>query len=426
MRIAIAAESFLPRANGVSNSVVQVSRHLRKRGIAGLIIAPDSYPHDEFEGTPVHRVRSVEIPGVHDVDIVLSSAQAMREVIEDFGATSVHLASPFVLGWQALSGAQLAGVPVVSAFQTHISGFAHHYGFSPVAFLADSVVRRIHRNSQLNLAPSRDSVDYLRGLGISRISTWGRGVDLGQFDPEQRSLALRDSWNVGDRKVVGFVGRLAPEKNAHLLAAHDVSACSNQSWAADLERTAHSVAAVAPDAPYAELEAALAGMCPAQRLRVLQITGCLVDRARRVEKTMLEVGCDGVIRQAFDRLDQLSHVLFMDTANFALEHVFEMASRGADLKANQRDAETTQEAKAMADRQASEGGLSSERSRTNVALTHVPYIESEIEPFNRCSHRFCAYHDEPAPNALKTDFPCLFCVCRWGGVRQIHGARSAL
>jgi len=153
------------------------------------------------------------------------------------------------------------------------------------------------------------------------------------------------------------------------------------------------VAAVAPDAPYAELEAALAGMCPAQRLRVLQITGCLVDRARRVEKTMLEVGCDGVIRQAFDRLDQLSHVLFMDTANFALEHVFEMASRGADLKANQRDAETTQEAKAMADRQASEGGLSSERSRTNVALTHVPYIESEIEPFNRCSNRFCAYHD---------------------------------
>ena len=218
MRIAIAAESFLPRANGVSNSVVQVSRHLRRRGIPCLIIAPDSYPDDHFEGTPVHRVRSVEIPGVHDVDITVSSGQAMREIIEGFGATSVHLASPFVLGWQALTGAQLADVPVIAAFQTHISGFAHHYGFSPVAFLADSVVRRIHRNAQLNLAPSRDSVDYLRGLGISRIATWGRGVDLSQFDPALRSTELRSSWNAGDRKVVGFVGRLAPEKNAHLLA----------------------------------------------------------------------------------------------------------------------------------------------------------------------------------------------------------------
>ena len=202
--------------------------------------------------------------------------------------------------------------------------------------------------------------------------------------------------------------------NAELLAANDVSAnapaqnaassrwsCSKQTWAADLDKSAKSVAAVAPDAPYAELEAALAGMCPAQRLKLLQVTGCLVDRARRVEKTMLEVGCDGVIRQAFDRLDQLSHVLFLDTSMFSLEHAFEMA------------AEQT-------------GVASGKRWRTNIGVTHVPIIQSEIEPFNRCSHRFWAYHDKPAPNALKTDFPCLFCVCRWGGVRQIHGARSAL
>ena len=145
---------------------------------------------------------------------------------------------------------------------------------------------------------------------------------------------------------------------------------------------------------------------------------------------MLEVGCDGVIRQAFDRLDQLSHVLFMDTANFALEHVFEMASRGADLKANQRDAETTQEAKAMADRQASDGGLSSERSRTNVALTRVPYIESEIEPFNRCSNRFCAHHDvimmnPPLMRWQLTYFPLPFLYVGVQMVRRSPNTRRA-
>ena len=173
--------------------------------------------------------------------------------------------------------------------------------------------------------------------------------------------------------------------NAELLAANEVSvpaplnasssrsSCSKQTWAADLDKTAKSVAAVAPDAPYTELEAALAGMCAAQRLKVLQITGCLVDRARRVEKKMLEVGCDGVIRQAFDRLDQLSHVLFMDAFKFSLEHAFEMAARGAD----QRDVNTTQPSKLL---------------RTNIGITADPFIASEIEPFNRCSNRFCAYH----------------------------------
>jgi hypothetical protein len=209
--------------------------------------------------------------------------------------------------------------------------------------------------------------------------------------------------------------------NAQLLAAHDGNAtaplnaalwrrsCSNR----DLNKTATSVAAVAPDAPYAELEAALAGMCPALRLKVLQITGCLVDRARRVEKKMLEVGCDGVIRQAFDRLDQLSHVLFMDAFKFSLEHAFEMAARGVI----QRDAITPQ---------TEPGYVPSKRFRTNLGFGHVPFIESEIEPFNRCSHRFCAYHFEPAPHAMKADFPCLFCACRWGGICQIHRARSAL
>ena len=209
--------------------------------------------------------------------------------------------------------------------------------------------------------------------------------------------------------------------NAELLAANEVSvtaplnasssrsSCSKQTWAADLDKTAKSVAAVAPDAPYTELEAALAGMCVAQRLKLLQITGCLVDRARRVEKLMLETGCDGVIRQAFDQLDQLSHVLFMDTSNpkISLEHAFEMAASGTDhIDVNRQQTQP------------------SKHFRTNIGVTHVPFIQSEIEPFNRCSNRFCAYRFERASLAMKADFHCLFCECRCGGARQIHGARA--
>ena len=256
---------------------------------------------------------------------------------------------------------------------------------------------------------ARNAWPLEKRVGIGRVCSAGPWQVLCQ----QLMLALVTSEDMRQQRGWFRLEHKFLRYNAELLAANDVSAnapaqnaassrwsCSHQTWAADLDKTAKSVAAVAPDAPYTELEAALAGMCVAQRLKLLQITGCLVDRARRVEKLMLETGCDGVIRQAFDQLDQLSHVLFMDTSMFSLEHAFEMA------------AEQT-------------GDASGKHFRTNIGVTHVPFIQSEIEPFNRCSNRFCAYRFEPASLAMKADFPCLLCGGRWGSVCQIHGTRSA-
>jgi len=60
---------------------------------------------------------------------------------------------------------------------------------------------------------------YLRGLGVENIHRWTRGVDHALFSAQNRSGALRASWGANDdTRVVGFVGRLAPEKNAHKLA----------------------------------------------------------------------------------------------------------------------------------------------------------------------------------------------------------------
>lgn len=218
VRIAISAESFLPRTNGVANSVAHVARSLRHLGHDCLIIAPDTFPGRDFEGMPVHRVRSVQIPGVHDVDIAVTSTAKMSAELEAFNPDVVHLASPFVLGRQVLAAARANGIPAVAIYQTHVAGFAHHYGLSGVSFLADSIVRAVHRSADLTLAPSRQCVDYLTGLGVPRIRLWGRGVDLARFSPTRRSRELRDRWSPDGRPVVGFVGRLAPEKGVHMLA----------------------------------------------------------------------------------------------------------------------------------------------------------------------------------------------------------------
>ena len=212
------AESFLPRVNGVSGSVIRASQHLVRQNHHVEIIAPEPAPTHTDDGVPIHSVSSFAVPGMH-IDVGYRTVARLRGLLESTYPDVVHLASPFVLGHQAIRAAMHLGLPTVAVFQTDVSGFARHYRLSPVGALSDALIRRIHRDADLTLVPSTASRDYLASLGVRRVSLWGRGVDTDQFDPRRRSPDKRTEWlssNPG-RTVVGYVGRLAPEKRIELL-----------------------------------------------------------------------------------------------------------------------------------------------------------------------------------------------------------------
>lgn len=219
MRVAIATESFFPRTNGVTNSVANVSRRLAARGHEVTIICPNSFPDSQYLGIPVITVPSTVVPGIADFDVAVSSVPRLTHIIRSIGPDIIHVASPFVLGALALRSAQKLSIPSVAVFQTDVSGFARHYGLAAMATAADAHVRRMHVQADVNLVPSRATEAYLRALGVRNIHTWRRGVDLEIFDPTFRDDSLHDSW--GGTLVVGYLGRLAPEKGVKTLAVLD-------------------------------------------------------------------------------------------------------------------------------------------------------------------------------------------------------------
>lgn len=215
----IVAESFLPRTNGVVNTVMRVAKYLRGAGHEVLILAPGLNASRSYEGVPIVRTASVVLPGIPEADLAfVSTAQIVRE-IRKFKPDVIHLASPFILGERALKAAASENVPTVAVFQTDVAGFAVHYGLAFAMRAADAWVGRIHRAADITLAPCSDMAKYLLNLGVLEVRRWGRGVDHSTFSPEFRSPGLRASWGcTSDKKVVGFVGRLAPEKKIEKLA----------------------------------------------------------------------------------------------------------------------------------------------------------------------------------------------------------------
>ena len=230
MRVAIVSESFLPQVNGVTNSVLRVIDHLEGHGHEALIIAPGA-PRGQAAGpsrvgvdTPVRYVPAIMFPGVRSLPVGVPTPTIHR-ALRDFGPDIVHLASPFVLGGAGAFAARRLELPTVAVFQTDVAGFAASYRAGIASRAAWRYLRRLHSSCDRTLAPSSSSAADLRAHGIPRVHRWGRGVDLAQFGPEHADADLVAQWSGAshdddrERKmIVGFVGRLAPEKDVHKLA----------------------------------------------------------------------------------------------------------------------------------------------------------------------------------------------------------------
>ena len=223
MRVAIVAESFLPNVNGVTNSVLRVIEHLRCTGHEALVIAPDTPrgepPADRIhEGVRVHRVPSRMFPKINSLPLGIPRPR-MVSVLRGFDPDVVHLASPALLGYGGLHAARHLGVPTVAVFQTDVAGFAESYGVGFAARTAWAWTRHLHSRADRTLAPSTAAMENLTTHRIPRVHKWARGVDITGFAPSARDENLRRMWSPQGKPIVGFVGRLAPEKHVERLAA---------------------------------------------------------------------------------------------------------------------------------------------------------------------------------------------------------------
>lgn len=211
MRVAIVTESFLPSINGVTNSVLRVADTLIERGHEVLIIAPTS-EGPRYRSAAVVTTPHLELAGF---PIGFPSAQ-VTQALDAFAPDVIHAAAPFWLGGQALSYATRREIASVAVYQTDVAGYMHRYGLEFASPLIDAVVQAVHKPATVTLAPTPDGIDYLKRLGVDRVAVWGRGVDDQLFTPRgahhDGATMLRRRWAPGGEFLVGYVGRLAPEK----------------------------------------------------------------------------------------------------------------------------------------------------------------------------------------------------------------------
>lgn len=211
LRIALFAERFLPKIDGVTTRLLHTIRNLRESGQEVLVIAPPGVT--DFEGTPVHAVPGFKFPFYPD-QILAIPRPSIGGVLSRFQPDLIHAINPVCLGISAFFYSSSYRVPLVVSYHTHLPKYLHYYGMGRLEWLMWWGIRTGYNRADLNLATSRAMQTALEKQGIERVRLWPRGVDTQVFHPRRASLEMRARLTDGhpEDKLLLYVGRLSAEK----------------------------------------------------------------------------------------------------------------------------------------------------------------------------------------------------------------------
>jgi phosphatidylinositol alpha 1,6-mannosyltransferase len=217
MRIAIFAETFLPKWDGIANTLCYLLEHLARRGHTALMFAPEGAP-DRYANTPIIGLPSISFPFYRDLKFVPPIVNVADELAA-FRPDVVHLVNLASLGLVGIHHAHNLNVPVVASYHTDMPGYARFYGMGLLEDPLWAYFRWLHNQADLNLCPSYYTKRQLEAHDFERVDVWGRGVDTQRYSPRHRTQAWRERLTQGEpeRTLLIYVGRLATEKRIEWL-----------------------------------------------------------------------------------------------------------------------------------------------------------------------------------------------------------------
>ena len=221
MRIAILAEVFLPKVDGVVNRTMNLIRQLVRNNDDVLVVCPQA------EGSKACPVPVVEFPSFSfplypEYRIALPDKRLVK-VLDNFAPDVLHYVNPFAFGFRCHDLLHRAGVRVPSVFSFHTlyGEFVKQYRLlKPLSHLLWWFMREYHNRADVNLTVSSIMRDDLAERGFHRVEFWPPAVDSVLFHPARKNLEMRSRLANGqtDKPLLLTVSRLAPEKNVGFLA----------------------------------------------------------------------------------------------------------------------------------------------------------------------------------------------------------------
>jgi alpha-1,6-mannosyltransferase len=139
---------------------------------------------------------------------VLLDLRSVGELVERERPEIVESGDPYQVGWAAIRAGALHKIPVVAFYHSHFAE-AHTRAVPRLQPLARAYVRAHYNRYAATLVPSARLAELLRSWGVTNVRQVSLGVNTEVFRTGGPAADVRAE----GRKLLLYVGRLAPEKN---------------------------------------------------------------------------------------------------------------------------------------------------------------------------------------------------------------------
>ncbi|PSJ36482.1 glycosyltransferase family 4 protein [Allosphingosinicella deserti] len=214
LRIALFSGNYNYVRDGANQALNRLVEYLLRQGAAVRIYSPTVAEPALPPMGDIVSIPSFAIPGRPEYRFPLPIPRRAKTDIEAFAPNIFHIASPDMLGHDAVKFARRLGKPAVASVHTRFETYARYYGLGFVEPVIEAMLRRFYRRCDAIFAPSDSMAQLLLKQRMNyNVGIWTRGIDRAVFNPSRRDLDWRRSFGIeDDMPVIGFVGRLVMEK----------------------------------------------------------------------------------------------------------------------------------------------------------------------------------------------------------------------
>lgn len=227
MRVGLFSDTYVPDANGVAICVENLKKALEEKGIEVFVITCNDKVKVEIDGNII-KLPSIKLKKLYNYSFTGPLHFDGFKIIKNLNLDIIHVHTEFGIALLARFIAKKLEIPLIYTYHTMFEDYTHYinpYDFKLLSKSSHKIVEYISNKycqySNKVIIPSKKTYDVLKKYKVldEKMVILPSGINLSKFSNVDKNKVddLKNKYNLINKKVFVYVGRIAKEKNLEII-----------------------------------------------------------------------------------------------------------------------------------------------------------------------------------------------------------------